>query len=117
MWVMLYGTIEKGLVIDHLDGNPLNNTVDNLHLKTRRANSQNQKLKSSNTSGVTGVYKSIGGWMCSWYDIDKKEQTKYFSIKKYGNDSAFQLAVDYRLNELQKLNAQGMDYTDRHMRN
>ena len=42
IWVMIYGSIDPKLFIDHLDGNPLNNSIDNLSLKTVKGNSQNQ---------------------------------------------------------------------------
>ena len=42
--------------IDHIDGEPSNNRLDNLRLATNSENQQNRK-KSNNTSGAKGVCK------------------------------------------------------------
>jgi len=41
--------------IDHIDGNPLNNRVENLRPASPSQNMWNAKLRSDNTSGVKGV--------------------------------------------------------------
>ena len=43
-------------VIDHIDGDPLNNTQSNLRICTQAENSKNQKIKTRNTTGYKGVY-------------------------------------------------------------
>lgn len=54
-----------GLIIDHIDGDPLNNQRANLRLCTHSQNVRNQKSPHSNSkSGVKGVYWSVarGKW-------------------------------------------------------
>ena len=43
-------------VIDHIDGNKINNNLDNLRWCTHSENSFNSKIPTTNTSGNKGVY-------------------------------------------------------------
>jgi len=99
IYTMLNGSIDRTMKVDHLDGNPFNNSVDNLVLKTNKANCQNQSMFSNNTSGVKGVSLSATGkqpyWVAHWRDGDKQVQ-KNFSIKKHGYEAAKQMAIDHR---------------------
>lgn len=42
-------------IIDHIDGNKLNNCIENLRPATVMQNAYNSKIPSSNTSGIKGV--------------------------------------------------------------
>lgn len=46
---------DDNVVIDHRDGNPLNNTKNNLRICTQAENNYNKSMQPFNTSGVTGV--------------------------------------------------------------
>ncbi|AHN83416.1 HNH endonuclease [Escherichia phage Bp4] len=50
------GPIPKGMQIDHLDHNRVNNLLSNFRLVDSRTNTRNQKKRVTNSSGVTGVY-------------------------------------------------------------
>jgi hypothetical protein len=50
---------ESGLIVDHIDNNPLNNRLDNLQIITRRENnSKDRKNKSSKYTGVSWCKKN-----------------------------------------------------------
>jgi hypothetical protein len=67
IWEMHYGEIPDKMVIDHKDGNPWNNRLDNLRLATFAQNTQNSGKKPWNTSGVKGVVfnKKNNNWYSS----------------------------------------------------
>lgn len=54
IYLMFYGFIPKE--IDHKDGNPLNNLIENLRQANRIEQGCNTKISKNNTSGVKGVY-------------------------------------------------------------
>lgn len=50
--------------IDHIDGNRLNNSIDNLRVASRSENNRNVGIQRNNTSGAKGVQfiKNTGKW-------------------------------------------------------
>lgn len=55
-WCRKYlSQIPAGMVVDHVDGNPLNNRITNLELKTYSGNNKNKIMQKNNSSGVNGV--------------------------------------------------------------
>lgn len=56
-----FGTFPN--VLDHIDGNPSNNCIENLREATHRENSLNSRIRYDNTSG----YKNV-----SWHKLRKK---------------------------------------------
>jgi len=55
IWVLFYGQQPKGQV-DHINGDPKDNSILNLRDTTPTVNSRNTKMKSNNKSGVSGVF-------------------------------------------------------------
>ena len=79
VWVLHNGAYPCG-VIDHKDGNGLNNNIENLRDATRVQNSRNARMRSDNTSGVNGVtwYKRTGKWRAQGFEsIDGKVVTTW----------------------------------------
>ena len=55
VWSWLHGHDPQDFQVDHVDGNRMNNTWQNLRLATAAQNSFNSKTRKHNTSGVKGV--------------------------------------------------------------
>jgi hypothetical protein len=114
IWEMFNGPIPDKYEIDHIDGVRSNNSISNLRCISRTKNLRNAKMRSTNTSGVTGVCRSGCGWMAIWWTTDKVKKGKYFSGIKLGEDLAFKLACEFRANKLAELSAEGDEYSIRH---
>jgi len=82
---------------DHIDINPLNNNLSNLRWASYNLQIINQKLSSKNTTGFRGIKRrtDYDAYQASIH-LNKKEQSKSFSFKKYGEDEALRLAIEWR---------------------
>lgn len=67
IWQMHNGPIPQGMMVDHIDGNPFNNRLENLRLATAHDNMRNSRRHSINNHGVKGV---------SWDKHNRKWQTE-----------------------------------------
>jgi hypothetical protein len=76
-----FGTVPK--FIDHIDGNKLNNRIENLRACTHKQNHMNRGKSSNNTSGHKGVswYSSNNSW-CAKMSIDGEVKRKFFKVKE-----------------------------------
>ena len=52
IWEMYNGSIPEGLVIDHIDGDPSNNKIENLRLATISQNSFNQSIRKDKSNNL-----------------------------------------------------------------
>lgn len=120
VWFLIHGEdIPDDCLLDHIDGDRSNNKIDNLRLISEADNTRNAVKYKNNTVGVTGIYYDEKApdcfyWKASWLDLSGKQRTKSFSVDKYGNNEAKNLALAYRIKMIEELNKQGAGYTDRH---
>lgn len=80
-WAISHGAWPR--IIDHLNGNPADNRICNLRSVDQCLNMLNQRLKSNNTSGVTGVSfdRRRGTWRAEIAWRGRREQLGAFRTK------------------------------------
>lgn len=113
VWMLIHGEIPENYEVDHIDGNALNNKIENLRLIPKEFNRRNAAKRVDNKTGYTGITYHDNGFM-AYVKINKQDKTKYFSILKYGEALALQYAVEWRETQIALLNEHGSGYTDRH---
>ena len=101
--------IPEGMIINHIDCNPANNNISNLECITYLENARRKsfhisedRLSSSNKSGVNGVRlsktspnKDYWNYSATWVENESPNH-RSFSILKYGEDLAFEMACSWR---------------------
>lgn len=83
IFMLHYGFLPKE--IDHIDGNPSNNKIENLRAALRIENGKNKKLSKNNTSGVSGVV---------WNLKNKKWYARIICNKKFIHLGCFDDFID-----------------------
>lgn len=68
----------KGMHVDHIDGNPLNNVRSNLRLCTHAENMCNRKMHKNNRAGLKGIYSRGNKWRAQITKDGKKVHLGYF---------------------------------------
>lgn len=79
IFLMIHGYLPT--IIDHIDGNTLNNKINNLRAAQSADNSANAKLAKHNTSGAKGVFwkKQVKKWEVA---VAYKNKRHYFGLYK-----------------------------------
>jgi hypothetical protein len=80
IYELLKGVIPVGFNIDHIDGNKLNNKIENLRLASTQENSFNRGKQSNNTSGYKGVFwdKTNQKWKAQTRQKGRTKSLGYF---------------------------------------
>lgn len=109
----------KNKIVDHLDGNPLNNRIENLRVCDYIENNRNKKKSKNNNSGETGIFfetiknkygKTYNYFVAFYSEESGKEVRKRFSIDKLGRELAFNEAKEFRQLGI----SLSQHYTERH---
>lgn len=119
IWFLTYGEVPPiDMVVDHIDGDPHNNKLENLRIVTHKTNCENLAKYSNNKTGVSGVYlrnKSENfKYFVAAVHVNGEVKHKHYSISKYGEAEAFRLTCLWRKEQIRLLNEQGAGYTERH---
>lgn len=90
VWEMHNGEIPSGLIVDHIDGNGMNNKIENLRLVNSIDSMHNKPMQKNCISGVMGV---------CWHKPAKKWQARINHKKQridLGRFDSFEEAVKAR---------------------
>ena len=107
------GKVEEGNLVDHIDGDTLNNSPSNLRQVSPKLSCRNRCFSNSST-GFIGVTKEGGRYRAVWYNATGTRESRSFSIKLYGESLALELAKECRQAAIIELNNSGEGYSERH---
>ena len=103
--LLIFGYEINNKIVDHLDGNSLNNRLENLRLVSYVENNRNKKKSKNNKTGHTGIFfetlnkksgKTYSYFVAFYTNEAKKEIRKRFSIDTLGEELALSLAKNFR---------------------
>lgn len=106
-WLKLHKLIvPDAAVIDHIDGNPLNNKKSNLRICSQSENTRNAKTRSDNKTGYKGVtYRKDTSRFRAKIRVDNKlKHLGYFSTAESAALAYNEAAIKY-FKKFAKLNA------------
>ncbi len=86
IWILVNGPIPYGMIVDHKDGNQLNNNLSNLQLLSRPQNTRALNSPySCNKTGFLGVFKRTdgNGWYAAMRRFGKLHYLGAFSNPKF----------------------------------
>lgn len=112
IWEMVNGSIPKGYLVDHINGNRLDNSPSNLRLVKDLENAWNAKKRKDNTTGVKGLTLLTTAGV-TWYfcqvQYRRKMHRKSYPYTPEGRAKAVEWIQNKR-NELHGVYANHGDY-------
>lgn len=111
VFLLKNGDLSTDSLVDHIDGNSLNNHPDNLREVNKNLNMRNSKLSTRNVTGKCGVYKQTTKgftyFVVQWNDT--RRLRKLFRYTAVNEQEIFKQACEFRDNIIKSLG-----YTERH---
>jgi hypothetical protein len=97
---LILDLVNSQQIVDHDDGDGLNNVMSNLIVTTQAQNLHNMKMYAPNKSGENAISldETNNRWRFQWH-IDKKRKVKYFSFcsrSQMTKEEAFEAAKCFR---------------------
>jgi ribosomal protein S17E len=86
----------ENMMIDHVNGNTLDNRKENLRICTNQQNQFNSKKASNNTSGYKGVTHDRGRWKAQIRINGKPTHLGYFNSPEDGHKAYCAAAKKHR---------------------
>jgi hypothetical protein len=100
-FLYVHGYMPK--IVDHINGNKLDDRIANLRECSANSNAWNYPRPNTNTSGTKGLYLRAGKGFQVRVMWHKKSYTKYFLIKHFNNCwETTRLAAENYLQELRQ---------------
>ena len=105
IWEQIFGPIPEGWEVDHINHIKTDNRIDNLRCIPKSMQARNKSMRADNKTGITGVSKwetirrgtqKVSAWRAVAHNKQGKQVIKTFSIKKYGDEDAFDMACEAR---------------------
>ena len=89
IWVYMFGYIPEGFYIDHINGNKIDNRLENLRLATNNQNQQNRPAPKNSSSGYRGVtwHKQMNKWMSRICHNRKRTTIGFFDSAQEAYDA------------------------------
>jgi hypothetical protein len=122
VWYLHFGKIPDGYHVDHIDRDRQNNKISNLRAVPPSINGKNRSLNSNNKTGVNNIiyaeFFDHRGTLIRRYTVTISYNgnviNRSFSLNKYGDDLAWELALKAKEEIVQDLKERGIGFTEDH---
>lgn len=87
IWVLINGDITSDCILDHIDGDRLNNNIDNLRLVSNRQNSQNRCIHRKGKLPGCNLHEPTGKWRAEIWVGGKNRHIGLYSTEQEAHEA------------------------------